>query len=217
MDDEEAYILLLLSDSNLPTGAFVASAGLESYVAHGFFQRIPSTSTGMQSEVDPSIDFLRNSLATYAHSALPFVSDTHEIVDAFLALPSDDFSADTSADTLNHIKALDDLYEAMTLNHVTRRASKSQGVALLTLYAKGFSKPPHFQVDLSTSSGLQTQRTDRAAKLVEKLKLDVRREKSHGHLPICWAVLTSCLGLSLGAIRSLLSPVIPIMLSLSFL
>ncbi|KAF8484238.1 hypothetical protein JB92DRAFT_3264389, partial [Gautieria morchelliformis] len=31
----EQYILLLLSDGNLPTGSFAPSSGLESYVKHG--------------------------------------------------------------------------------------------------------------------------------------------------------------------------------------
>ena len=32
----ESYLVQLLSDSNLPTGGFIASGGLESYHAHGF-------------------------------------------------------------------------------------------------------------------------------------------------------------------------------------
>ena len=59
--DDEAYILMLLSDGNLPTGkcqvirvdrahltrlegSFVASAGLESYVTHGFLTHAPDGS-----------------------------------------------------------------------------------------------------------------------------------------------------------------------------
>ena len=34
---------------------------------------------------------------------------------------------------------------------------------------------------------------------IDKLKLAVRREETHGHLPVCWGVLTAALGLSLGA------------------
>jgi hypothetical protein len=77
-DDLETFILLVLSDSNLPTGSFVASAGLESYVKHGF----PSPPISSASE--RIIDFVRDSLASYAKSALPFVSDAHRSVEKFV-------------------------------------------------------------------------------------------------------------------------------------
>ena len=62
----DSYIELLLTDSNLPTGSFVASSGLESFVKHGFSQ---SKSKSHES----TINFIQDSLATYSHSALPFV------------------------------------------------------------------------------------------------------------------------------------------------
>jgi len=82
----------------------------------------------------------------------------------------------------------------MTLNHVARRASMSQGVALLTLYSKGFSRPP----SLSAFSGAESHAHEgRMRKLLDQLKLRVRREEVFGHLPICWGVLTAALGLTL--------------------
>jgi hypothetical protein len=84
----------------------------------------------------------------------------------------------------------------MTLNHVAKRASKSQGVALLTLYSKGFS-PPAFLAQEAT-----TQEVTRETRLVDQLKLTIRREDTHGHLPICWGVLTGALQLSLGTVHS---------------
>jgi len=181
-DDKETYILLLLSDSNLPTGSFVASSGLESFVKHGFFSSHSSAS-------DSTLSFIQDSLATYARSALPFVSDAHHIVEEFSQ--SDDTDIDTTIVGLN---ALDDLYESMTLNHVAKRASKSQGVALLTLYSKGFSKPIFLQQEETTESTRET----RLLSLVDRLKLTIRREETEGHLPICWGVLTGALQLSLG-------------------
>lgn len=66
-DDDETYTLLLFTNSNpRPTGSFVASAGLESHVTHGFLPKYLST-----------IGFVPDSLASYAHPALPFVSDAH--------------------------------------------------------------------------------------------------------------------------------------------
>jgi urease accessory protein len=77
----------------------------------------------------------------------------------------------------------------MTLNHVAKRASKAQGVALLTLYAKGFACPPGFSDENHLSKSLTV--------LIDRLKLMVRGEETHGHLPVCWGVLTGALGISL--------------------
>lgn len=191
-DDQEAYLLLLLSDSNLPTGSFVASAGLESYITHGLFS--PSA-RGLQGTMDATMDFLRDSLRTYARSALPFVSDAHRAVESMLAAPSSSGQDDASSTAVAKIKAPDDLYEAMTLNHVARRASKSQGVALLTLYSKGFSRPAFMQA--RTPDDSDTLRQTQAGLFIDRLKLEVRREHTHGHLPTCWGILTAALGLSL--------------------
>lgn len=197
--DHEAYILLLLSDSNLPTGAFVASAGLESYVAHGFFTDLSSPSDAPPPDkMDHTISFLRDSLSTYAHSALPFVLDAHLIVAE--GLEEAEASAEAAADrAVERLRELDELYETMTLNHVARRASKSQGVALLTLFSKGFSKPRLSRQLQPTDAPSVTEREARANTLVNRLKLLVRREETHGHLPICWGLLTAALELSSGA------------------
>lgn len=185
---DETYVLLLLADSNLPTGSFVASAGFESYGTHGFLSQ-SSASSGVQGRaaVAGTVAFIQDSLHTYARSALPFVSDAHNVVDAFKNLkgkPKMDHDA-----TVNKLLELDELYETMTLNHVAKRASKTQGVALLTLYAKGFACPSGLSDEDHLSKSL--------AILIDRLKLMVRREETHGHLPVCWGVLTGALGISL--------------------
>jgi len=184
-DDEETYIMLLLSDSNLPTGSFVASSGLESYIKHGFSSQPDSTTT----------TFLRDSLQTYARSALAFVSDAHRIVEQF-RLDGDDGMEETQEKLLSDLSTLDESYETITLNHVSRRASKSQGVALLTLYSKGFSRPSFLPFRGSQD---QQAKESHLATLVDRFKLMVRRGDTHGHLPTCWGVLTAVLGLSLGS------------------
>lgn len=181
-NDDETYILLLLSDSNLPTGSFVASSGLESYVKHGFFT---------SNSPDSATDFIQDSLSTYARSALAFVSDAHHIVKEFSQEENGSLP-----ETLANLKALDELYETMTLNHVAKRASKSQGVALLTLYSKGFSRPPF----LTRQEGnLELTRETRLMGLIDQLKLAIRRDETPGHLPVCWGALTGALKLTLGA------------------
>lgn len=160
------------------------------------------------------VDFIRDSVANYAQTALAFVSDSHQLVHKFadsMTAANDSKSQDTlSHDTLRRFMALDELYETMTLNHVSRRASRAQGVALLSLYSRGFAKPAFFRGHSSQDgepapTKPQSDRSSVAENmgaLVDKLKLTVRREETHGHLPICWGVLTTALGLSLGAMSS---------------
>jgi urease accessory protein len=186
-DFDETYVLLLLADSNLPTGSFVASSGFESYGTHGFLSLSSASSAGKglgRAATAGTIAFIQDSLHTYARSALPFVSDAHRAVDAFKAKPEIDYDA-----TIKKLLELDELYETMTLNHVAKRASKAQGVALLTLYAKGFACPPGFSDENHLSKSLTV--------LIDRLKLMVRGEETHGHLPVCWGVLTGALGISL--------------------
>ncbi|KAF8138346.1 hypothetical protein EV363DRAFT_1313719, partial [Boletus edulis] len=161
----DEYVLLLLADSNLPTGSFVASSGLESYNTHGFLAHPHSASL---------LAFIHDSLHSYAHSALPVVSDAHRLV-AALTEPAD------LRGPLSALMSLDAFYESITLSRVARRASTSQGVAILTLYSKAFAPPD----------------THPLASLVDQLKLAVRRGDTPGHLPLCWGVLTSVLHLSL--------------------
>jgi urease accessory protein len=180
-----SYIELLLTDSNLPTGSFVASSGLESFLKHGFL-----SSQHISSNL---INFIQDSLQSYARSALPFVSDAHRVVEDFSSssLPGHVTDSVPTAQALSHIKTLDALYDSMTLNHVAKRASKSQGVALLTLHSKGFSKP-------SFLAGQNDVMETHLLNLVDQLKSAIRRDEMEGHLPVCWGVLTGALGLSLG-------------------
>ena len=200
MDDAtESYIMLLLADGNLPTGSFVASSGFESYVKHGFFGTSLSTSNGSSSSSARTnqavVDFVEDNLGNYAHSALPFASDAHIAVSEY----RDGLLSDTKSDssfTLEQLATLDNLYHSMILNDVTRRASKAQGVALLTLFSKGLTEP-----QLAAPEGGSRFRNSgekEFLKLVDEYKLRIRREDVHGHLPICWGILTAALGLSLG-------------------
>lgn len=182
--DTEEYLLMILADGNLPTGAFVASAGLESYNKHG--HPVGASPTAPLS----TINFMRDSLQSYTRSAIPFAHDTHQVVEKYKGNPQQDISLD---DALKPILELDDLYDKMTLNHVARRASKTQGVALLTLYSRGFSRPA-FLGDKDEQS--DTVSKSRVSQLVDKLKLVIRKGETPGHLPMCWGVLTSALDLS---------------------
>ncbi|KZV77173.1 hypothetical protein PENSPDRAFT_679377 [Peniophora sp. CONT] len=164
-DDE--FLLLLLSDANLPTGSFVASSGFEAHAAHGLLR------TSSDALVD-TLAFVRSSVLSYGSNSLPFMRDAHACVRQF----AEGTRSETSA--LEVLGALDALCDAGTLNHVARRASRAQGVALLTLYSKGFA----------------VKQGDKFIALIDALKLRVRRDELPGHLPVCWGVLTGALGLS---------------------
>ncbi|PPQ78117.1 hypothetical protein CVT24_006418 [Panaeolus cyanescens] len=192
-NDTEAYILLTLADSNLPTGAFVASSGLESHVKHGF--------SSLSSSVEmATVNFVRDSLGSYARTALPFVADAHILVSNYCSAVEQSRLQETGEqmkERTNVLKALtdlDELYHTMTLNHVARRASISQGVALLTLYSKGFARPSSLSAFTATESQGQE---DQMKNLLEAFKLKARREEVFGHLPVCWGMLTAALGLNL--------------------
>lgn len=193
--DTESYIMLLLADGNLPTGAFVASSGFESYVKHGFFGLSPSESLSATARTNQAIvDFVEENLCSYAHSALSFVSDAHIAVTAYRTRMAELESPhqELKDQLLQRLASLDELYHTMTLNDVTRRASKAQGVALLTLYSKGFSRP------LLAANTCASDQENAMTQLVDALKLKIRREDIPGHLPICWGVLTGALGMTLG-------------------
>jgi urease accessory protein len=197
--DDDSYLLLLLSDGNLPTGSFVSSSGLESYFKHGFPAITPSivpetTTPSAPSNISMTIGFIKESLAAYSRLALPFASDAHELVQS---LPSQ-----SGNQTITKLRELDHLFESMTLNHVSRRASKAQGVALLTLFSKGFSRPAWTDslngalpnTEKGKSGGISGN--SKFETLVDDLKLSIRKGNTPGHLPICWGVLTGCLSLS---------------------
>ncbi|PWZ03113.1 hypothetical protein BCV70DRAFT_154698 [Testicularia cyperi] len=251
--DLEDYLLLLLSDSNLPTGGFVASSGLESFFAHGFLHNVqpvsamanygssssshsPSGSAGSGRRTAPTqaqlssstLSFARSTLHSYARSSFPFLSRVHAVVAEYLdnSVLFEDQQADDLTECLKSISWLDYSYHTLLLNHVARRASKAQGIALLTLYSKAFAKPINLEHEHFDAKSQATNVEDEkvkiaaAARLVDRLKLDIRKSASkatisppskpskgragwvesgsqHGHLPICWAVFSACLGLSL--------------------
>jgi urease accessory protein len=217
-DDKETYLLLILSDSNLPTGSFVASAGLESTAAHALFHPPPppsptASAAGTSTGTDSSdiLAFLRNSVDTYARSALPFSRDAHRVSTAYANGEIAELDVALAA-----LARVDALYDASTLNRVARRASCAQGIALLTLYTKALTRPPSLFTSMtgrtmsddhaSFLDKRERDRESRAGALVAALRLRVRQSESDdapGHLPVCWGVLTGALGLDVGELEKI--------------
>lgn len=122
---------------------------------------------------------------------MPFFEQAHNAVRAFRAQGK----ALPAQDIVETILRIDGELEIMLLNHVMRRASKAQGIALLTLYTRAFAASSVSNPILEDSKGANTQAID---DLLNLLKVATRRPaRMQGHLPICFAVITGALGMSL--------------------
>ena len=126
-------------------------------------------------------------------------------------------SAELAAQSL---KNLDEAYQALTLNHITRRSSAAQGVALMGLLTRGFVRPdlgderagslsgnanvPHpDEQDNREGEGDEDDDGEGTSPpwwspVIEGYKTLIRKGETMGHLPVCWGVLTRCMGLDRG-------------------
>ncbi|GAA5996949.1 urease accessory protein UreF [Rhodotorula paludigena] len=216
----EQYLLVLLSDSNLPTGGFVASSGLESWIQHGYLSlppparpsNAPSPTPRPRPPAEASLlAFVALSLHSYARLNVPFLRAAHSAVSSLRPsrhpdpTPSTSSSASSASPATAHVDAAlsgvlaaDALCEAMTLNHVARRASTAQGVALLTLYERALAPLP----------GEGGPSDEDVKLLVRRYRAAVRTQQheagsANGHMSVAFAVLTAAVGLSLEASLSL--------------
>lgn len=178
------------------SGGFVASSGLESYWAHGLLQSLGSqysSTTCSNTSSDQLVAFIAASLDTYGHLIAGFLQDVHQVVYAHINATSTHDSFMSLHHVANMIERLDVALHTMMLNHVAQRASKAQGIALLTLYAKSFA-PVLDQGKLDINhDGNQSVRQNRGYALLQEIKIRIRRGTSHGHLPICWAAFMAAL------------------------
>lgn len=176
-------LTFLARPSNLPTGGFIASSGLESYIQHGLL-----ASDGAENKAEGVLRFLRKSLHAYARLSLPFLSSAHLLLLALPASSSADSSDDISAtqNACDRLLQLDHQFETMSLNHIARRASTAQGIALLTLYERALAP----EVEAEGKGPRQL--------LVERLRKAVRAGEALGHLPVGFAAMAGACGLTLG-------------------
>lgn len=230
------HLLYVLLDSNLPTGGFVASSGLESYAKHGFLASDVKTDAYDETEIDdilahiaqlsaergskkafaarrrhgptsaaasnvttPTVRFIKYELDNFHNSTGFYLRHAYAIVSAYLAEFREDEDAASlqkrEAAAVEALVALDAEQESTLLSQVQRRASKTQGVALLTLYGRGLAPPPSFfSTPPSASLAAVSEAKEEAKKsLISAFKLTVRRGRSHGHLSLCFGVLCALL------------------------
>ncbi|KAI0229922.1 hypothetical protein L0F63_002895 [Massospora cicadina] len=187
----QQILLWQLSDSALPIGGFVASGGLEA-----------ACQAGQITSLDTFISFLRTSLHSYAHTTIPFVKACHAVASAYVGGVDSSFKSGVKSEikfefgtksslelTVDEIGELDQLYHVSTLNPITRRASKAQGVALLMLYSKSFM-PSDTLPQLGDGC-------PNSPALVAAYKQLIRKGKAQGHLPVCFPLLLASLGIDL--------------------
>ncbi|KAJ1833797.1 hypothetical protein LPJ63_002467 [Coemansia sp. RSA 2711] len=182
--DRETWLLWLLADSQLPTGGFVASAGLEAAVQAGLVhENAPET------ERDSFVEFIRSSAQNQARFALPFCSLAHEQASQQLgSKDADAVTDDAVAAVLEPLQRIDDYHQAMlSSNSVAMRASIAQGGGLLSLFNRGYAHA-HFMADERGRLGAQ------AAKRLQRL---ARLGEVRGHWPVIFGFVCAAIGISL--------------------
>lgn len=165
MNSSPIHALLLLSDSALPLGSFAFSSGLESFLAHN---RHANSSARLH-----AFDaFLGQSLLNVGSTALPYVLDAYR--------------------NPNGLVELDNDFDASTPCTVARRASVTQGRALLTIWERSLWSSV---VDSESCSIAGKQMTEFAS-AIKTAKPDAFGLQLNGHFPPLFGVVCLALGLS---------------------
>ena len=161
--------LMLLSDSALPLGSFAYSSGLESFLAH--HKPLPEGATTLSLFQK----FLRLSIQSVAFTNVPYVLASFR-------------------DPLD-LMDLDNDLDASTPCTVARRASVSQGRALLQLWDKAFGETARSQFEgegLEAATAISTFASD-----LKIAALSTEAITVNGHLAPIWGALCLAVGLNL--------------------
>jgi urease accessory protein len=159
------HSLLLLADSALPLGSFAFSSGLESFLGH-------HRSTNASAKVAALDGFLEHSIANVASTALPYV----------FAGYNDPW----------RLEQLDNDFDASTPCTVARRASISQGKALLTIWEKALL-PSISATDAARAAAMHISTF---ASSLKSSKADVYSLQPNAHFPPLFGAACLALGLS---------------------
>ncbi|KAI5819878.1 UreF-domain-containing protein [Pyronema omphalodes] len=156
--------LLLLSDSALPLGSFAFSSSLESFLAHASHNSNPHLQSHQRAPARELVfTFLQYSLLSVSTTVLPFVTAVYH--------------------TPESAANLDDELDASTLCPVAKRASVSQGRALVGVWEKSL-------VALCSDTELRS--------CVKEYKNAFRKPgEAQGHLPVAWGLVCRAAGLAL--------------------
>ncbi|KAF8427257.1 hypothetical protein EV426DRAFT_506166, partial [Tirmania nivea] len=169
--DPSLHLLLILSDSALPLGSFAFSSGLESYLTHHQRQASSHPSTPQQPPTTLLRRFLSLSLSSLANTTLPFITAAYNT-------PNHPTHTTTHS-AISSILHLSDIFDATTTCPVLRRASTTQGKALLSVWEKSLRPSPH--------------RTPPSVVDLPALITSYRHQSGNDnppHLPIAWALIS---------------------------
>ncbi len=166
------HALLLLSDSALPLGSFAFSSGLESYLAHQ-----PQSSRNLAS----FNHFLHLSLSSLASTALPYVLAGYRSPRDLLRLDND--------------------FDASLSCAVARRASITQGKALLGIWHRSFRSHVTYE---GIDATLKMEASTTIHVLSRWLSSSMQGDNSDGgyvlppsaHFPPLWGVMTRLMELT---------------------
>jgi len=141
---EEEYLLLLLSDSNLPTGGFVASSGLESFIQHGYLITtttiIPTDGSNSNEREKRLVEFIKMSLNNYQKLNEFIVEKSWKLVQDYKK-QLNNHKGKSKEVIMDELLKIDLLCESMIFNQISKRSSLAQGNALLSLYDRALSPP----------------------------------------------------------------------------
>ena len=160
------HALLLLSDSALPLGSFAFSSGLESFLGHHKF-------TNSAAKVAALGVFIEQSIANVASTALPY---------AFVAYNDP-----------SRVEQLDNDFDASTPCTVARRASVTQGKALLAIWEKALM----WSVAANQIAQAASQQITAFASAMKSSKPDPFGLQLNAHFPPLFGA--ACLALGLGS------------------
>ncbi|KAJ2768657.1 hypothetical protein IWQ56_000475 [Coemansia nantahalensis] len=186
--DRETWLLWLLADSQLPTGGFVASAGLEAALQGGLVD-----AAAPEAHRDSFVAFIRSSARNQTRFALPFCSAVHELATQHLEKASSGGDGAAQA-VLDEFVRVDDYHQAMLAsNCVAMRASMAQGGGLLTLFNRGHAHAA-FMAD---------RRGQLCASIARQLQRLARTGEIRAHWPTVFGFVCAALGVGLAHTQQL--------------
>ncbi|KAJ1722546.1 hypothetical protein LPJ53_003043 [Coemansia erecta] len=189
--DKETWLLWMLADSQLPTGGFVASAGLEAAVQGGLVRENIA-----DDDKDAFTGFIYDSTRNQARFALPFCSQVHDQAAEQLAQLGEehgDGSSSSDSDSVAAEKILDDIrridayhHAMLASNRVAMRASIAQGGGLLSLFNRGYAH-----------AGMMAGRRGRVCEdIAKRLQRLARLGEIRGHWATMFGFVCAALGIS---------------------
>ncbi|KAJ1915841.1 hypothetical protein H4219_004100 [Mycoemilia scoparia] len=220
--DRESWLLWQLADSQLPTGGFVASGGLEAGVQGGFisdtqFNKHNTKQNGAENSSRYTLmEFILSSTYNQARFSLPFASTVHNALSSqhkvLATACEDDPGQDLDGlakEMCDKIAKLDNTHNAMLAsNAVAKRASLAQGMGFLGLFNRSYAAANifdhHHHHNTNSTSPSASQKWQALVKSIGKeLQRMARLGEIRGHWPIVFGFVCAALEIPLARMQQL--------------